>query len=41
MKLVPLADKVVLKQKEAEVTTKSGIIQGHKQPQLQFLLTIL
>lgn len=26
MKLVPLGDKVVLKQKEAEVTTKSGII---------------
>ena len=26
MKLAPLGDKVVLKQKEAEVTTKSGII---------------
>lgn len=26
MKLVPLGDKVVLKQKEAEVKTKSGII---------------
>ena len=26
MKLVPLGDKVVLKQKEAETTTKSGII---------------
>ena len=26
MKLVPLGDKVVLKQKEAEVTTASGII---------------
>ncbi|KIR03217.1 Heat shock protein 60 family co-chaperone GroES [Lachnospiraceae bacterium TWA4] len=26
MRLVPLGDKVVLKQKEAEVTTQSGII---------------
>ena len=26
MKLVPLGDKVILKQKEAEVTTKSGIV---------------
>jgi chaperonin GroES len=36
MKLVPLGDKVVLKQKEAEVTTKSGIIlagSGKEKPQ--------
>lgn len=26
MKLVPLGDKVILKQSEAEVTTKSGIV---------------
>ena len=26
MKLVPLGDKVILKQKDAEVTTKSGIV---------------
>ena len=30
MKLVPLGDKIVLKQLEAEETTKSGIVlQGH------------
>ena len=28
MKLVPLADRVVLKQLEAEQTTKSGIVLG-------------
>ena len=36
MKLVPLGDKVVLKQKEAEVTTQSGIIlagAGKEKPQ--------
>jgi chaperonin GroES len=37
MKLVPLGDKVVLKQKEAEVTTESGIIlagsAGKEKPQ--------
>ena len=30
MKLVPLADRVVLKQLEAEETTKSGIILASK-----------
>ena len=30
MKLVPLGDRVVLKQKEAEETTKSGIILAGK-----------
>ena len=31
MKLVPLGDKIVLKQAEAEETTKSGIIIGKSQ----------
>lgn len=30
MKLVPLGDKVVLKQKSAEVTTKSGLVLASK-----------
>ena len=36
MKLVPLGDRVVLKQLEAEVTTKSGIVlpgQAQEKPQ--------
>ena len=36
MKLVPLGDRVVLKQLEAEETTKSGIVlpgQAHEKPQ--------
>ncbi len=36
MKLVPLGDRVVIKQKEAEVTTKSGIVltsQSQEKPQ--------
>ena len=33
MKLVPLADRVVLKQLEAEETTKSGIILASKSPE--------
>ena len=36
MKLVPLGDKIVLKQLEAEETTKSGIVlpgQGKEKPQ--------
>ena len=36
MKLVPLGDKIVLKQLEAEVTTKSGIVlpgQAKEKPQ--------
>ncbi len=36
MKLVPLGDKVVLKQLKAEETTKSGIVlpgQAHEKPQ--------
>ena len=35
MKLVPLGDKIVLKQAEAEETTKSGIIIGKSQEKPQ------
>ncbi|MCR5608750.1 MAG: co-chaperone GroES [Lachnospiraceae bacterium] len=43
MKLVPLADKVVLKQSEAEETTKSGIIltaQSQEKPQYADVIAV-
>ena len=43
MKLVPLGDRVVLKQLEAEETTKSGIVlpgQAQEKPQLAEVIAV-
>ena len=43
MKLTPLADRVVLKQKEAEEKTKSGIIlasSAHEKPELYEVIEV-
>ena len=43
MKLVPLGDRVVLKQLEAEETTKSGIVlpgQAQEKPQLAVVIAV-
>ena len=43
MKLIPLGDKVVLKQKEAEETTKSGIVltsQSQEKPQEAVVIAV-
>ena len=43
MKLVPLGDKIVLKQFEAEETTKSGIVlpgQAKEKPQMAEIVAV-